>query len=1127
MHTLLNDCWKFTKLHIDSTLNEAHRAEWVPVDLPHDWLISQTDDLYETADAWYRRSLDVENANDGMCRRLRFDGVYMDCDILVNGTRVCSHAYGYTAFDADLTGFLRNGGNEIMVHIRHRSPNTRWYSGSGIYRNVELITVPECHFVPDSLYVISRREGNGWKVTVRTQLTGEKTDQKLTVSLTDSNGNTLHKEVHPVKEITNEVTDMQEIVFHTDKVKEWSLEERNLYCLTYAVDGEEESCRIGFRTTEFNPEHGFFLNGKHVKLKGVCLHHDLGALGAAFHEKAAARQLRIMKEMGANALRTSHNPPASELLDLCDEMGILVVDEAFDMWERPKTEYDYARFFTAHEAEDVASWVRRDRNHPSVIMWSVGNEIYDMFADEHGRDILRMLKEQVQVHDPCENARVTFGSNYMQWEGGRKSAEIVKIPGYNYGEKLYDEHHKAHPDWVIYGSETASILASRGVYHFPADTPIMSEEDLQCSDLGNSNTSWGAKDMRHCIVNDLNTPYSMGQFIWSGIDYIGEPTPYHTRNCYFGQTDTACFPKDAYYLFQSLWTDEKMLHIGVYWDWNPGQLIDVRVMSNCPAVELFLNGVSLGRKTITLSDPEQCCPVWQVRYTPGTLLAVGYDEKGHVLLEDKRITPGDAVRLILHAEDTALKADNHDLTFISIFAVDSHGNPVPNANNAVRVTVSGEGYLLGMDNGDSTDPDPYQTDCRQLFNGKLLAIVGSGEDAGKLKILAESEGLESAEMIMDVNRGEKISGLTRQNGVSRSVCTPKLPIRKIEITPLDGTEMNPQQTSLKFSWKTYPEEADKQNIVWKIVNKNGIVSPNATVHTEKDHILVRAAGDGEIILRACCNNGREHPVVMSHMELGISGIGLPSLNPYEEISAGLYDFSEGEIGSGNEKGIAFARDEKSMVGFSNLDFGLIGSDKLTLPIFALNSERYEIGMYAGRDKEHLSLLSILEYQKPSIWNVYQTETWTLPERLKGVQTVAFQMKDKVHLKSLIFEKQSRAYLHHNAAEADEIYGDNYVIEGTAVKQIGNNVSMTWKNMEFGERTECTLTVEAETPLENNAITVKMTNILGETDNSIAIFSGNGRHEQQFRIKNTRSVTDVTFVFLPGSNIDLYGIKFSE
>jgi beta-galactosidase len=292
------------------------------------------------------------------------------------------------------------------------------------------------------------------------------------------------------------------------------------------------------------------------------------------------------------------------------------------MWERSKTTFDYARFFGEWAEKDVASWIRRDRCHPSVIMWSIGNEIYDMHADKRGTTVTRFLADQVRIHDPERHAAVTFGCNYMPWEGGQRCAEYVDAVGYNYGEKLYEEHHREHPAWVIYGSETASLLSSRGIYHFPIEKNIMAEADQQCSALGNSNTSWGATDLKRMIIDDMKNPFSMGQFIWSGIDYIGEPTPYHTRSSYFGQADTACFPKDPYYLYQSCWTREKMIHIGVSWDWNPGQLIDVPVFANGSRVELLLNGDSLGSQSLDLRSPERSMAWWQLPYGPGTLEAV-------------------------------------------------------------------------------------------------------------------------------------------------------------------------------------------------------------------------------------------------------------------------------------------------------------------------------------------------------------------------------------------------------------------------------------------------------------------------------------------------------------------------
>jgi beta-galactosidase len=612
MTRLINGGWEFLKLPNGSSITDAKSSSgWVPVDLPHDWLIWQADNLYESADAWYRRSIRMDADLPPVCL-IHFDGVYMDCDILLNDEVIDSHAYGYTAFTTDLSSRLHPGMNEVMVHIRHQSPNSRWYSGSGIFRDVTLLFLPESHIVPDSFYIVESKDDETWNIAVTAETAGG-SDIPFQFDLLD-------RELNTAATVCGRSSGSSvSAVLHLPDAHLWSVSSPYLYTLRWQYGEQTGVRKIGIRSIRMDPDSGLYINNESIKLKGVCLHHDLGALGAAFHEKAARRQLKLMQEMGVNALRTSHNPPAEKMLDLCDELGILVVDEAFDMWERSKTEFDYARFFPTWEERDVASWIRRDRCHPSVIMWSIGNEIYDVYADIRGAEVTQMLKEQVEFHDPARHAAVTFGCNYMPWEGGQRCADILKTAGYNYGENLYATHHRQHPDWVIYGSETGSILSSRGVYHFPIEKPIMSEADLQCSALGNSNTSWGASDLRHMIVDDLNCPYSMGQFIWSGIDYIGEPTPYHTRSCYFGQADTACFPKDPYYLFQSIWGTAPVLHIGVTWDWNPGQLIDIPVMTNCAAAELFLNGESLGRKTVDLSDGDQCLPLWKTAYIPGVL----------------------------------------------------------------------------------------------------------------------------------------------------------------------------------------------------------------------------------------------------------------------------------------------------------------------------------------------------------------------------------------------------------------------------------------------------------------------------------------------------------------------------
>ena len=1118
MKKLMNDGWEFLKRPNGSTFEEAKDADtWEPIDLPHDWLIGGRD-LYESADAWYRRRLDAETVPEACI--LCFDGVYMDCDVLLNGEVICTHAYGYTSFMADMTGKIRPGENEIHVHIRHRSPNSRWYSGSGIFRDVFLLTLPENHLVPDSFYLTEQKQGDTWTLHVQAETAGAD-GVMFCCAATDDAG----------REIGRAQTESKDgrICCTVDlrDAEAWDLDHPTLYTLRYTYGEEEGSLRFGVRTTEFSPEKGFLLNGRQVKMKGVCLHHDLGALGAAFHEKAARRQLLLMKEMGVNALRTSHNPPASKLLDLCDELGILVDDEAFDMWERPKTEYDYARFFPEHEAEDVARWIRRDRVHPSVVMWSIGNEIYDMHADERGTEVCVMLMNQVRSHDPEGHGAVTFGCNYMPWAGGQRCAEAVKTVGYNYGENLYEEHHRKHPDWVIYGSETASVLSSRGIYHFPMEKSIMSESDLQCSALGNSNTSWGATDLRKMIVEDLNCSFSMGQYIWSGIDYIGEPTPYHTRSCYFGQADTACFPKDAYYLFQSLWSDRKMLHIGVSWDWNPGQMIDVPVMTNYSRVELLVNGRSVGIKEVRQDDAAKCLPVWKIPFEAGELRARALDTDGKVLAETLRKTSGETAKLILTAEEESLKGDGHDLAFITVQALDGDGNPVENARNRVRITVSGGAYLLGTDNGDSTDTDSYKQNNRRLFGGKLLAIIGSDGTAEDAVITAVSTEGFRAGLRIPVTPAAKIPGTSCLQRIPDLPGDSLIPVRKIEICAEGSRRLTKDHPSCTFRWKQLPEEAKGEPVQWLVTNDAGIISPFAAVQAEGDRITVTAAGDGSFRLRALGGNAKDHPEIISEIEFSAEGIGSPALDPYAFISAGLYDLHEGDIGTGNEKGIAFSREGESMAGFSRVDFGKAGSDTLILPVFALNGDPYEIELFDGDPRKGGRLITVLHYEKPSIWNVYQEETYQLPERLQGLHCLCFRMRDKVHLKGFRFARQSRAFSRLAAGEADTVYGDAFRREGTAVRGIGNNVSLCFEEMDFGNAKECDLMIRGRTDLPVNSITLHIRNGNGEETTGVADFLGTGGAEQHFRIRTPGGMCSVTFVFLPGSAFDFESFRFDN
>ena len=1120
MELLFNDQWRFKKMHLGSTLDEAAAPDgWQEVDLPHDWLIWQETDLYESADAWYSRELSVPDHHLPVCL-LRFDGVYMDCDVWVNRQKVCSHAYGYTAFTADLSNAILPGNNEILVHIRHQSPNSRWYSGSGIFRDVTLIFLPSDHIVPYSFAVSEKKNETGWKVTVSAETAGKDHVlfcwEVMTPDGQKAAEGTVYSDCHTI------CADME-----LPEADAWSPDRPLLYRLVFYYGEQTGVLKFGLREIAFDPEYGFYLNGEPLKLHGVCLHHDLGALGAAFHEKAARRQLQLMKEMGVNALRTSHNPPAEKLLELCDEMGILVVDEAFDMWERPKTEYDYARFFPEHEAEDVASWIRRDRCHPCVIMWSIGNEIYDMHADQRGTEVCRMLKEQVEKNDPGHHAAVTFGCNYMPWEGGQRCADVVKIAGYNYGEKLYESHHREHPDWIIYGSETASVLSSRNIYHFPIEQSIMSEADLQCSALGNSNTSWGALDLKPMIVEDLHCPYSMGQFIWSGIDYIGEPTPYHTRSCYFGQADTACFPKDSYFLFRSLWSPKPTLHIGVTWDWNEGQLIDVPVMTNCPQVELILNGKSLGRKKVSLDDSQKCLPVWKIPYQPGSLTAVGYDAEGRIVLKDTRTTPGNTHHIVMTCEDPVLLADGYDITFVTISAADQYGNPVENARDYIHITVTGGGCLMGTDNGDSTDPGGYKSNSRRLFGGKLLAIIGSTGQEEDVYVTAENTEGHKTTIRIPIQSAERKAGCSRVMRIPEHQACRRKPVRKIEICPEGNTRLTGENPQCNFTWKRIPENADKQPVTWQVTNAAGIETPYMSVKATENTVSVSADGDGQFYLRALTGETESHADLISQMEITAEGIGKPALNPYDFISAGLYDLHAGEIGTGNEKGIAFDREKMSMAGFTRIDFGKDGSDCLTVSIFALDDKPYRIELFDGIPDEGGRLIDTLLYQKPSIWNVYQEETYRIPERLSGVRTICFRMNQKVHMKGFIFEKQSRAFSLIAAGEADQIYGDSFTRDGGNVRDIGNNVSLTFNDMDFGPEKEAVIEIHGNTALSVNAVTIRMTGRDGQTLTEIADFTGQGGSVQSFPVHVPGGLCSVSFVFLPGSQFDFYGFRFQK
>ncbi|MFD1177875.1 glycoside hydrolase family 2 TIM barrel-domain containing protein [Paenibacillus puldeungensis] len=1153
--TLFNDGWTFAKTSLE--ISNSAGLDFKPVDLPHDWLIYNTLDLYENSIGWYRKVWTwLTRENEGTLQQflLYFDGVYMDSSVYVNGKLVGEWKYGYSSFEHDITQALTPGENEIVVKVVHQSPNSRWYSGAGIYRNVWLKSRGPNYIVADGIYVTTKQEEDHWRVEIDTEL-NLVCDAYLAHSVVKEGRQiaTVSEKVRSEKVTVGSdggAVNRQALIVINPAL--WSPDEPNLYQLItelhLAEPGQEGqhsgeavevlSQNIGFRTIQLDPNQGLLLNGRKLKLNGVCEHHDLGAFGAAFNRTALARRFKLLKEMGANAIRTAHNMPAKELMELADEMGLLVVSEAFDMWERAKTPHDYARFFTDWYRKDVKSWIKRDRNHPSLLLWSIGNEIYDTHADERGQSVTKMLMEEVMKYDPKQNARVTIGSNYMPWENAQKCADIVKVAGYNYAEALYERHHKEHPDWIIYGSETASVVQSRGIYHFPFEKSILADDDEQCSSLGNSTTSWGAKSAEACIISDRDAPYSLGQFIWTGFDYIGEPTPYHTKNSYFGQIDTATFPKDSYYIYQAAWTDYRknpMVHLFPYWDFNDGQMIDVRVCSNAPRVELRLDGKTIGAEDIDHKQGDQLVGWWKIPYTAGELQAIAYDEAGRIIATDVRSSFGDAKAIRLRADKGELTANGMDLVFVEIGVEDENGCTVENANNRMHVQVTGAGRLLGLDNGDSTDYDPYKGRSRRLFGGKLMAIIGATLEPGDIRLDVSSLGMESQTMHFKVI---EVPDMTAIQGVSAAMNNEdllsvignaeELPLRKIELISEDGHQFGPEKKQIAVRTVLHPSETSYSEIDWAVVNEMGIESNLAKVEPDGHLAIVTALGDGEFRIRCTSTNGTDKTKLISQLEFRASGIGSVFKDPYRFISAGLYEYSVGEVGNGNEKGVSTSRDGETQVGFRDIDFGPHGSDTLTIPIFALSSEAYTLQIWEGMPDEAGSLpLADVIYQKEAKWNVYQEETYRLSKKLRGVTSLCFVFHQKVHIKGFSFESPNRAFELNNAADCDRIYGDSFTIKDKWIEDIGNNVSLEFGQMDFGDGGASKIIIYGRTPLDKNIIQIRFASGEGESSQMVEFAQVDGYIEQVFELDKITGHQQVTFLFLPGSRFDFGWFRFLE
>lgn len=1139
--------WEFSKNPIETEYSE--NLDWRPVDLPHDWLIYQTEDLYETSTGWYRKNFEYAK-KEGVRAALRFGGVYMDSRLYVNGELAFEWKYGYSTFEADITDFLRDGENLIAVRVNHRSPNSRWYSGAGIFRKVYLKEYPDCHIASDGVYISADISGD---VTVSAEVLRPQNVQMGGLSIVQEifdGGKLICTEENPCcacdKSVIPEAVRRDGFKYSVNtfnlKINDpvlWDIDAPHLYTAVTSLKRNGEVIQtvrssFGVRKIEFTTDKGFFLNGRHVKLHGCCEHHDLGALGAAFNRAAMERKLDKLRIMGVNAIRTSHNMPAEELMELADEKGFLILSEGFDMWERSKTDHDYARFFPEWVDKDVASWVRRDRNHPCLIGWSIGNEIYDTHADERGQEVTSLLMGLVRQHDPRANGYVTIGSNYMEWENAQKCADILKIAGYNYAERLYGKHHAEHPDWCIYGSETSSVVQSRGIYHFPFEQGILSEDDEQCSALGNSTTGWAAKCTEACIIPDRDAEFCAGQFIWTGFDYIGEPTPYSTKNSYFGQIDTAGFPKDSAYIFRAEWTDYKkspFVHIYPYWDFMEGQEADVRVTSNAPKVALFFNGEKVGEMDIDHAHGQQLTLNTKLEYRMGELLAIAYDEDGNEIARDVRRSFGDAAEIRLIPEKTEIKANGEDLAFVEISAFDKDGNAVENANNRVFVKVSGAGRLVGLDNGDSTDYEQYKGTSRRMFSGKLIAIIAAKTEAGDITVTAESPSVKGDSVTIKAMPAEVDEGVSciEKNTHTKAHCPDEendIPVRKIAFES-DSRTFTPDRREITFKTAVYPANSTYANdIEYRITTVLGINSNLAEiVSVSNGSVTVRCSGDGEFYLRALCKNGTEKYHILTQLKLCGEGLGAASFDPYEFVMGGLFTVQSGNVGNGIEKGAGFAWGE-SWFGFENVDFGSIGSDTVTIPIYANCTTPVKLKIYDGTPDNGGELIGDFVYHEPPEWLTYKPNTFKLNKVLKGVHTLVMESADGYHVKGFVFEKPVKEFAEIGAQDCESIYGDKFCRGNDAVTGIGNNVMLDFGEFDFTDKKPAKVVITGKSALPVNSIHVIFT---GDTETRVlAEFAGAEEYtRREFPLENICGKCGVSFAFLPGSDFDFKSFKFEE
>jgi beta-galactosidase len=783
-----NDNWRFLKGDAPGAENpDFNDSQWLAVRLPHDWAIEgpfdskmnpHTGALPIFGTGWYRKSFILPDSAKGRYFTIEFDGAMSNSQVWLNGQALGGRPYGYIGFAFDLTPHLRFGGqkNVLVVRLTPEDKSSRWYPGAGIYRNVWLDVTGPVHIARWGTYVttpsVSEEKATvAVKTDVRNRLP-ESSTVVLRTAIVDDTGKTV-AQADIEAAVSAESTRTLATTLSLPKPHLWDVDHPYLYTLVSKVmDGERVLDKyvtpFGVRTIAFDKEKGFLLNGRVLKLHGVCLHHDLGALGAAVNRRATERQLQILQAGGVNAVRTSHNPPSPELLEYADRLGLVVMDEAFDMWRIPKVPNGYSKYFDEWSERDVHDMVQRDRNHPSIILWSIGNEIPEQNEPE-GWKIAKRLVTFFHEEDPTRPTTSAFN----EWSAAIKNqmADQVDIPGFNYQPMQYERILKDHPNWIIFGSETASCVSSRGVYHLPLEK-YEKHPSLQISSYDIIAPMWAyCPDVEFTYQDRL--PNVFGEFVWTGFDYLGEPTPFFgwegsnehdwpSRSSYFGMVDLAGFPKDRYYLYQSVWTTKPMVHVLPHWNWEgrEGQNIPVMVYSNAEEVELFLNGKSLGKKkrfsdlyempvgtnvSPTRKFQTKYRLLWQVPFAPGSLKAVAYSNGKEVAADEMR-TAGAPAKVRLIPDRSTIAADGSDLSFVTVRIEDRDGNLCPVADNLVQFKLDGPGEIAGVDNGNAATVEPFHADHRKAFSGLALLIVRSRSgQAGQIRVTATSDGLTEAQ----------------------------------------------------------------------------------------------------------------------------------------------------------------------------------------------------------------------------------------------------------------------------------------------------------------------------------------------------------------------------------------------